>query len=326
MGIGANYIDLYKISEIKNFDASLAPLPGSPPPVRDVSSDPSLVYVLPHDRVVYYAYWQDAWTFAPDWELTTGLRGDRYSDFGSTINPRLALVWQTSYRLTSKLLYGRAFRAPSFAELYSINNPVSLGNENLRPEIIDTFELAWDYRSSPSLQTGLNLFLYKARDIIRFVADPAPATTASAANAGEQNGHGLEITASWKPLPELHLNGNYAWQKSTDATTDMASGNTPQQQLFVNGEWGFHADWTLGAQAKYVGTRLRAAGDTRPDLPGYTMVDMTIRRKRIAKNWELAASVRNLLNTDAREPAGVFIPNDLPLARRNYYIEARYQL
>jgi outer membrane receptor for ferrienterochelin and colicins len=39
-----------------------------------------------------YAYGQDEWRAAQDWTLTAGLRHDHYSDFGSTTNPRLALV------------------------------------------------------------------------------------------------------------------------------------------------------------------------------------------------------------------------------------------
>ncbi|GAB6042124.1 hypothetical protein JCM17961_28000 [Endothiovibrio diazotrophicus] len=58
---------------------------------------------------------QDERAVAPDWQFTVGVRYDDYSDFGSTINPRLSLVWATDYDLSTKLLYGRAFRAPSLA-------------------------------------------------------------------------------------------------------------------------------------------------------------------------------------------------------------------
>ena len=327
LGTGYNYANLYKVSESKNFDATLAPLPGVPPPVREVSQDPSLVYILPHDRTLYYGYVQDEWAFAPDWELTAGARYDRYSDFGNTFNPRLALVWQTSYRLTSKLLYGRAFRAPSFAELYNINNPVALGNASLHPETIDTLELAWDYHASPSLQTGLNLYTYQAQDIIRFVADPPPAVSATAANAGRQTGHGLELTAGWTPVSRLRLSGNYAWQQSTDETTGQGAGYAPEHQLYLRSDWAFRPEWSLGAQAKYVGERPRPADDPRADLGGYTLVDLTLRRKHLGDHWELAMSARNLFDADAREPSPApgSIANDLPLPGRNYYFEIRYR-
>jgi iron complex outermembrane receptor protein len=54
------------------------------------------------DRTIFYTSLQDEWSFAPDWRLTTGVRVDRYSDFGTTVNPRVGLVWNTDYRLTTK--------------------------------------------------------------------------------------------------------------------------------------------------------------------------------------------------------------------------------
>lgn len=71
------------------------------------------------DRTIFFAYLQDEWSIVPDWSLTTGVRLDEYSDFGATVNPRVGLVWNMGPRLTTKLLYGRAFRPPSFAEQHS---------------------------------------------------------------------------------------------------------------------------------------------------------------------------------------------------------------
>jgi outer membrane receptor protein involved in Fe transport len=66
--------------------------------------------------------------------------------------PRAALVWAMDYNLTAKLLYGRAFRAPSFVEMYAINNPAALGNPNLKPETTDTWEAAVVWQPSGSTQ------------------------------------------------------------------------------------------------------------------------------------------------------------------------------
>jgi len=323
LGAGYQNIDLYKVTESKNFDATLTPLPA----VVDVSGNPGQVYILPHDRQVTYGYVQDIWGFARDWDLTAGLRYDNYSDFGGTLNPRLALVWQSTYRLTSKLLYGRAFRAPSFAELYNINNPVTLGNRLLKPETIDTVELAWSYQTTPALRTGLNLYHFTIHDSIQFVADPAPATTVTAQNTGGQTGQGLEWENAWKAGPTLSFSANYAYQETEDDQTGRDAGNAPHHQVYVRGDWALRPDWSLSAQSKWISQRQRAAGDTRPALDGYTLVDLTLRRQRAAKNWNYALSVRNLLNTDAREPSPApgLIVNDLPLAGRSYFLEISYR-
>jgi iron complex outermembrane receptor protein len=93
-------------------------------------------------------------------------------------------------------------------------------------------------------------------------------------------------------------------------------------------QWEFLPDWQFVPQAKWIVGRDRAAGDTRPAIEDYTWVDLTLRRKNIHDHFEVAFSIRNLFDVDAREsslggvPAAA-IPNDLPLADRSFYGEVR---
>ena len=48
--------------------------------------------------------------------LEASIRYDRYSDFGSTTNPKVAFDWNVGYGLVMKGGWGTAFRAPSFQE------------------------------------------------------------------------------------------------------------------------------------------------------------------------------------------------------------------
>ncbi len=322
-GAGINYGDLYKVKESRNFafgPGGLVPLGGT----VDVSD--TAPFVREENRTNTYVFVQDEWSFARDWDITAGVRYDHYSDFGETINPRIALVWQSAYNLTSKILYGRAFRAPSFSELYNINNPVALGNANLEPETIDTLELAFDYQTTANIRTGLNLFYYEMQDIIRFLPDPAPATTVTAQNSGDQNGYGLEWELNWLISRTLTLNMNYAYQRAEDDATNTDAGNAPRQQLYSRLDWKLAEGWSLHGQANHIGKRRRVAGDARPALDDYTTVDATLRHSLTSK-LEAAASVHNIFDEDAREPSSApgLIPNDLPLAGRSIFGELRYQ-
>ena len=49
-------------------------------------------------------------------DLEASVRYDRYSDFGSTTNPKVAFNWGVGYGLTLRGSWGTAFRAPSFQE------------------------------------------------------------------------------------------------------------------------------------------------------------------------------------------------------------------
>ena len=324
VGAGYNVHDMYKIKESKNFTPAGAPL-GS---IVDVSGDPANVFIRPQERNVFYVSVQDEWSVAPDWDLTGGIRYDDYSDFGTTINPRLALVWQSKYNLTSKLLYGRAFRAPSFAELYNINNPVALGNPDLDPETIDTVEIAFDYHPAKNLRTNINLYNYKIRDIIRTVADPAPATTITAQNTGDQTGYGLEWEAVWKINNAWDLKGNFAYQIATDVSSNTDVANVPGYQAYIQADWKVRPGWNFNAQTHLIAERKRAAGDARPEVADNTETNLTLRHEPSRVPWKFTLSIHNLFDEDVREPtlAPGLIPNDLPLAGRSIMLEAIYRL
>jgi len=250
IGTGVNFSEIDKIRESKNFlldDMLLPTLINDDGRVIDTSNNPDLVFHQPGSRTNFYGFVQDEWNFSTDWALTTGIRWDHYSDFGPTINPRTALVWQSSYNFTTKLLYGRAFRAPSFAELRNINNPVFLGNPNLNPEIIDTVELVFDYRPTQDIATTLNIFRHELRDIIRLVPDSGIFT---AQNTGDQRGYGLEWEIDWRVNSKHNLLANYAFQNSTDEETNSDVANAPQNQIYVRSNWQFSPSWWLNTQAR----------------------------------------------------------------------------
>jgi outer membrane receptor for ferrienterochelin and colicins len=300
--------------------------PGVPVQFGDLVdiSDTPYVYLKDQNRQLYYAGIQDEWAFAKDWELTAGIRYDEYSDVGSAASPRIALVWNTIPELVIKLLYGRAFRAPAFTELHNQNNPSVLGNPNLIPETIDTYELAFDYRPTKSLRLGLNLFEYHIDGLIDYVADPAPATSSTAQNARDQKGRGFEVESEWMASETLRLSANFSYQHSTDRSTGEVIPDAPAMKFYANAHWKFLPGWSLDGQYFWVGGRHRAEGDTRPDIKDYDLVNMTLRKKNIMKHWDLAVAVRNLFNNDASEPSPAVIPNDYPLERRNFWAELRY--
>ncbi|MGE5623311.1 MAG: TonB-dependent receptor plug domain-containing protein [Bacillota bacterium] len=324
VGIGHDDLNLYDTHEFKNFVFNAAGVPVPAGPVIDYAN--SAPFMLPQRRQIDYLYAQDEWQFARDWTLTAGVRHDRYSDFGGTTNPRLAVVWNAAYDLTAKLLYGSAFRAPSFNEEYSINNPVARGNPGLRPETIRTLEAAFSWQARRDVQLNLSLFRYRMDDIIRLVSVP-PALGNTYFNTGCQTGHGMELELAWDVSRRLRLSGNYSNQSSIDNATGQDAGYAPHHHLYARADWRLERDLLLSTQLNWVADRKRAAGDARAPVPDYKTVDLTLRSNRGAGQWDFAASVRNLFNADVREPSlAPAIPNDLPMAPRAFYLQAIYRL
>ncbi|MCM2324638.1 MAG: TonB-dependent receptor [Oligoflexia bacterium] len=327
-GLGYHFGHLYRVKESKNFDISFAPLPG----LTDVTDTPA-VFIPEHSRHSYDLFVQDEWKLHDSWELTAGARYDHYSDFGGTLNPRLALVWAASPRFTGKLLYGRAFRAPSMAELYTINNPVSLGNPDLEPELLDSIELAWSYEVPGRWFAGINFFRYEAKDLISFVQDPA-GPTATARNFADQVGSGVELEARFRPLPRLALVSHHAIQDSTNENSGRAPGLSPNHKGYARVDWSLAPAWSLSGQFSWVGERKREPLDPRAPLNGFTTADLIVRHQLLGDRLRAMVTVQNVFDEDVREPSGgpgaaggaVAIPGDIPQAGRRIYAELVYRL
>lgn len=328
-GLGLLDSHMYDTWEVKNFDFQFVPGVGHVPVPRDGLQRVADAerYVQPQRRRVAYVLLQDEWNLAKDWVLTAGLRHDRYSDLGGTTNPRLALVWDAAYNLTLKALHGQAFRAPSFADLYNINNPVNIGNPHLRPERMRSSELVADWQAAAGLHLVLNLFDYRMRDIVRLLPNADPLTGATAANLGSQSGRGLELEGQWQAGPALRLQGSYAFTRAIDGLSGQRSADAPRHMLKLGADWRWGSDWALNLQARHIADRARAVGDVRPPIPDYTLLDLALHWRREARQgWSLLLGLRNALDADACEPSPApgNIPNDFPLARRNWVLQAGY--
>lgn len=324
-GVGALWADLYEVTESKNFNSDFSPK-GQ---VEDVSDDPNQVWMPEEDRENYYVFVQDEWQFAQNWQLVSGLRYDYYADFGQTVNPRAALVWATTDTLTTKFLYGRAFRAPSLNELYAAQNPITAGNEDLNPETIDTFEIALGYQPHTRLFYGINVFYYEIDDLITATPTPGPISN-QYQNSGKRKGHGTELEVEYRALDNLNLTANYAYQTSEDERTNSSVGEAPNHQIYARAEWGITQTWNLNTQLNWVGEQKRSQSDPREPVDDYTTVDITARTQGLWRGLDIAVSVRNAFNADVRDPSPFSdprpaIPGDFPMAGRYAYAEVQYQ-
>jgi outer membrane receptor protein involved in Fe transport len=322
-------------NESKNFGPGSSIDPPTQPLDISTSADVVPVYgenlfIEDESRRIIYASIQDEVALASNWDLTVGGRWDRYSDFGNTFNPRIAAVWRTSPRITTKFLYGRGFRAPSFQELYNKNNPVAIGNPDLEPEIINTVEAAVSFDLTPKLNVGLDVYYFKIDDAIEFVEGGSGAV---AQNVGKFKGPGTDFKASYEVTNRLGIGGFLSWQDIENDETGEPIANTPRVMGLLQIDYDFLRRWQLDAKAKYIGDRVRSEGDPRDQIDDYTLVDLTVRRAALEKGLELGFGVKNLFDEDAFEPSpyaegvpgGALIPGDYPLNSRYLFGELLYK-
>jgi iron complex outermembrane receptor protein len=119
--------------------------------------------------------------------LSLAGRYERYSDFGSTSNPKVGLTWNVVEGLSVKGSYGKSFRAASLAEnrpvgggagLYGDTLPcatgtcygigIAGGNVNLKPEKATTWStgVEWKPAALPGLHASLSYFSIDYRNQI----------------------------------------------------------------------------------------------------------------------------------------------------------------
>ena len=324
-GTGYSINRVYDIKDYRNYEINeLNQIVPKNEGVVDVSANPEEVFLSKEKRVNTYVFIQNELYFKKDWALTLGLRYDYYNDFGGTINPRAALVWNTNRKLTTKFLYGRAFRAPSFGELYSRSNPVAFGNEDLSAAKIDTYELSFNYDISINSNLNWNLFYYETKDQIEpSLSNIGPIFE----NIGETRGHGGEIEIDHHFNNIVSINSNYSYQQNYNKRTGEDNIIYPVHLFYTRLNFNSE-DWGLHVQGNWIGTRKREENDPRSDLSGYYKLDLNIVRKNILdiKGLDAKLYVKNLTDEEIKEPSlNGGIKDDYSMPGRNAHIELKYK-
>ncbi|MCP4352382.1 MAG: TonB-dependent receptor [Desulfobacterales bacterium] len=278
--------------------------------------------------------------------VTIGARYDDYDDVGYSANPRFGMVYAPSKKLWFKALYGTAFRAPKFTELYYDNTPLK-GNPGLKPEEIHTAEFLAGYKFSRIFSASVTGFYITAEDLIKLTKLESEWTYD---NAGEMQSHGME--AEFKAVfgKNRYAYLNFTWQDVKDTShaqiiseggqvytqEDFSPGNVPEFYGNIGVSYGFTENIIAGLSLNYVGEKERSeervwAGDTLTDDSGDPVDDRWLVNASLTfKNFpvrgtEFQISGFNLLDQDHRDPdISGFIENDIPRPRATFYGRISY--
>jgi outer membrane receptor for ferrienterochelin and colicins len=277
------------------------------------------------DADTVFAYVQDQWQFASDWTLTSGVRWDRYSDFGSTVNPRLGLVWNARHNLSAKALVGRAFRPPSILELQSSGVFSARGNPSLNPTTMDMAELGLSLYET-AYEADLTFFRYQQQDLIQVIPDPTSPSRTAYVNRGENDGWGYEASFSYRPIETLRTSLSYAYQDRLGSAADDNANIrfAPHHVLVATIDWRLPQEWRVALTARGVMDRERPISDPRPDPDDYLVVNSILARANAFSLFDLALVVNNVFDEDVRDasPSATTLPFDIPLPGRTWMVNA----
>jgi iron complex outermembrane receptor protein len=134
------------------------------------------------------AYLQGQYVPVKGLQFTAGMRIDNSSVYDQVLTPRLGLVYNRK-RLTSKLLYTEAFRAPKPWD-YSDG----LGNPNLDPEEMESLEIYTAYHFSKHFKAELSLYKNHLHGLL---TKEYEGNNWRWINGGKLNTDGLELTLQY---------------------------------------------------------------------------------------------------------------------------------
>ncbi|MEW6602104.1 MAG: TonB-dependent receptor [Nitrospirota bacterium] len=312
--------ELYDTTHITNFDPDTGAPLGSMQDITDWGN-----FIENAKREMWAVFIQDVWNITDDISLTAGVRHDHYSDFGGTTNPRAGLVWEFRKDTYLKLLYGSAFRAPTFTDLYQTNNPSFVGDRDVKPEKIKTYEAGLEHRFLENYTARINYFHNDIRDLIGHNEDAASAEVPKQENRGDAKVDGVEAELLFDFGNNSYGYVNYSYHHPVDRETGWRLPDVPSQRGNAGANYAPWKYLNTNINLSWTGKRYRVDNDLRDDLPAETLVDLTLIAKNFYRTFEIRGSVYNLFDeyyTDPSLPGDVH--NDFPTNRRTFLIEARY--
>jgi len=275
-------------------------------------------------RRIWSVYLQDTWDITDTLNLTLGARHDHYNDFGGATSPRSALTWAFMKDASLKLLYGEAFRAPNFVEMFTTNQPAIQGNEDLDPETIRTYEIGLSYRFNKYVTSGINYFNNDIKDLIVRRTLESNQNTSRYENSGDANIQGVEMETKVDIAKGNYVFMNYTFQDPKDDDgDDLPFVARHKGNLGVNVHYWKYINTNMSTFVS--GRRSREEDDTRNDLSAYALLNLSVIGKEFFKTVEVYGTVYNLLDKDYSDPGPVSIPEDLPRPGRTFFVGLSYQ-
>jgi len=218
--------------------------------------------------------------------LNGGLRLDRFTDFGTRLTPRAAVVFLPRPQTAIKLLHGRAFRAPNPYERYYYTSALHRGLD-LRPEQIQSTEVVWEESLSKHVRITASAFGYDVEQIIEQRATDAGDIFFE--NAGRTRGRGVEAEAEGRFDNGIVARLSHTYSRVRDRDSGELVSNAPRHLTMVSVQAPV-SRLTVAVEGQRVSERLALDGSTADAYfaPGITLSNSPASRVGFALSFDNA--------------------------------------
>lgn len=273
--------------------------------------------------------------------FTAGYRFDYHSVYGDVLNFRLAAVYHLAEQLSTKLMYGTSFNAPSSVQLYSnyISPGGIIGNPNLKPERAKTLEWALMGKLFEYFTFNTSLFYTEIDDKIEYLLPNGQISNITAENVSNIYSAGLEAELNMN-LTNNSSYLNYSYERSIlekyDPSLELIRVKTalyPNHIIKFGNTLHLHKFFTnINIEGKYISSRIASDQNnfiydpinykySRYELDPYYVLDLMISSidLNLIKNSKTRISfkIQNLLDYKYYYPG--FKNYDIPGLGRMYY-------
>jgi iron complex outermembrane receptor protein len=272
-----------------------------------------------------------------------GVRVDIHSELEDRVSPRAALFASKPERYGVKLLYAQGFRNPSgFEAFFEDGSDFVADPDNLKAEVIRSYEVVGWAKPVPGLSTRLSAFYWDASNIIEASASPIDPDLQQFQNVTRYVSRGLEAEFSYRNSRGWYAFGGAALSQvgTEDAMTgDLVFGTVTNAPLVTAGT-GISTPKLGGRTHLSVEGILLGERPTRPDVngnaspraPAWVGLNLTAYTPNL-RGFDVTAGVRNLIGRrdqmpappdyDRSMPDSVVVPR-VPGEGREIYVKVGY--
>ncbi len=240
-------------------------------------------------------------------KLVAGGRVEVRQRFDAAVAPRLAIVVQPREATSVKLLYGRAFRAPSPAEA-ELDTDFYKSNAALTPEWIETLELEVRERIGRRAIVEASAYHYHVSDLINPI-EPESGNSIRFENLDKANAMGAEVQADIGLGGPLSVRAGYGFQRDDNPLTGENLANSPSHigtaEIVARGVRGLRSSVRVRSES---GRLTNDGTTTRP----FTRMDFHLALSPMGggpvtgtRGARVSVGVSNLLGARYSLPAGL---------------------
>jgi outer membrane cobalamin receptor len=271
---------------------------------------------------VFAGYGQDEYSITKSFLAHVGVRVDRYSTFGKTINPRMALIWKPTSTTDLKLIYGSAFRAPNSYEMYYATRLYQAGQE-LNPERIHSGEVLLEHTFLGHWRLSGSVFRNNISNLIS--ATDLGDGSISYRNSSSAHAQGVDLRLIAQFDHGLLGRVSYSYIDAHNVGDGNALSNSPHTLIKMGLSVPLVRKLAFASlDGNYVSRRGTLAGSS---VPSYLRLDVTLLARQVARKFQISASVYNLANTKFWDPgAQEHLQDRLAQDRRNFRFKLTYAL